>query len=226
MRKFALILGLVAGVVASAPNVQAATIGVPYNLSQSIFSPGLGNALAGTVTGTITIQYQGSGLFTLSHGPITLVSGVTNTITNILLPGAFNLTGNNNSLVVGNGNLASNGALTFMATRTNVGGFIHCYDLTPFGCSIFVKFPSTLMLPQTGGIGIQAAAGNLGLTQPPLTFMATGMNVGGNATNNTWTFSEVGPRYIVPEPATGTLVGLGMLGLAIAGGSLKARRRN
>jgi hypothetical protein len=32
-----------------------------------------------------------------------------------------------------------------------------------------------------------------------------------------WTFTEIG-RQIVPEPATGTLVGLGVLGLAIAGG--------
>ncbi len=226
MRKFALILGLAAGVMASAPNVQAAIINVPYSWTGSIFSAGLGGALVGTITGTAAINYQGSGLATLSHGPISLVSGAHTTVTNILLPGAFNLTGLNTSSVVGSGTLASNGALTLMATRTNTGGFVHCYDLTPLGCAIFVMFPATLMLPQTGSVGLQAVAANLGTGQPPLTFTLMGGNVGGNQSTTTWTFSEIGPRTIVPEPATGTLVGLGMLGLAMAGGSLKARRRN
>lgn len=225
MRKFALILGLVVGVVASAPNVQAATISVSYNMTGSIFSPGLGGALAGTIVGTQDILYQGSGLTTLSHGPIVLVNGAQNTLTNILLPGAFNLTGLNNSTTSGSGNLASNGAVTMMTTKTQTGGYVHCFDLTAGGCAIFVMFPATVMLPQTGGISNQALAGNLGLGQPPATFTVMGGNVGGNATTTSWTFSEIpGSRFIVPEPATGTLVGLGMLGLAMAGGHLKRRR--
>ncbi len=225
MRKFALILGLVAGVVASAPNVQAATISVSYNVVGSIYSTGLGGALAGSFTGLQDILYDGSGLSTLSHGPIVLVNGSQSIFTNILLPGAFNLTGANTSNASGPGNLFSNGVVTMMTTKVNTGGFVHCYDLTPSGCAIFVMFPASLMLPQTGGISNQALAGNLGLGQPPATFAVAGPNFGGNATTSSWTFSEIpGSRYIVPEPATGTLVGLGMLGLAMAGGSLKRRR--
>jgi hypothetical protein len=225
MRKFALALGLAAGVIAQAAVVHAIPVNVTYGLTIVTRSPALGNAVVGNSTGVGVIQYNGAGLSTLSHGPINLISSNVNSITSTILPGAFNLTGLNAVVANGPGNLASNGAITLAVTSTVTSGYIHCNDLTALGCAIFVMFPATVMLPQTGGVRAIAGAGNLVFSagQPPGSFTMMFNNVGGSATNSVWTFSEVA-RQIVPEPATGTLVGLGVLGLAAAGGRKRMRK--
>lgn len=225
MHRYSMVLALLFSVAAPIRSARAATIAVPYSVTGSIYSTDLGGALAGSFNAIQTIYYQGSGLLTLTHGPIQLVSGSQSVLTNILVLGAFNLTGMNTTSVTGFGSLASNGIATMMVARINTGGYIHCFDLTALGCQVFVMFPASVMLPQTGSVSFQLLAGSLGVGQPPLNFTVLGGNVGGSATTTTWTFSEIAGRHIVPEPTTGSLVSLGMLGLAMIVKSKKARVR-
>lgn len=224
MRDLFLILALITGVVASAADSRAATISVEYNLSGSIYG-GPGPNLAQTFSGTARIHYQGVGLATLSHGPIQLVSAPHAAISNIALPGVFNLTVMAALTGAGPGSLASNGALTLMVTKQVQAGFAHCFDLSPLGCQTYVMLGASIMLPLTGGVSnTNLSLGSLAAGQPPATFTLLGRNVGGSTTISNWTFSEIaGSRTIVPEPGTGTLVVLGLLGLVIAASGQKAR---
>ena len=98
-------LGIVAGVLVSARNGQAATISVDYTLSGQVLQHD--TSLVAPFTGSATIQYQGVGLATLSPGPVQLSSGAQSILFNFVFPGAWNLTGTNSQALTGSGNLCA-----------------------------------------------------------------------------------------------------------------------
>lgn len=113
-----------------------------------------------------------------------------------------------------------------MLQRVTTAGYVHCLDLTPLGCQTFVMLPASVRFPQTRNVSnVALVLKNPGLGQPPITLSFSAMNVGGNATYGTWTFSKIaGSRRT--EPETGGLVALGLLGLAVAAQALKTPRRS
>ena len=220
------LLVLAAGVALGAQGAAAAIIEVQYNLSGRILQPSFGTVVA-TFSGSepARLWYRGAGLLTISHGPLNLAPAPHTVITNVVLPGVWNLTGMSVRGAEGTGELASNGVLTLQVSNQTHAGFVHCFDLTPLGCQTFAMLGASLMIPLTGSLSRVALVGNFGSGQPPATFTLDGNNVGGASTLSTWTFSEIpGSRTIVPEPASGGLLGLGLLGLALAGARLRARR--
>ena len=218
------LLVLAAGVALGAQGAAAAIIEVQYDLSGRVFE--LGNqTLVATFSSTepARLQFQGAGLFTISQGPIELISARYRRSSNVVLPGVFQITGIVDLFAAGSGGLASNGALTLMVGSEITAGFAHCFDLAPGGCASFVMQPASVRLPQTGRIfSHRLIRTALVQGQPPATLTFAG---GGAGSTSIWTFSEIpGSRTIVPEPASGGLLGLGLLGLALAGARLRARR--
>ncbi len=225
VRTIPVTLGVVVGVVVPGLNGQAATIAVDYTLAGQILQQN--TSFVAPFVGTATIQYQGAGLATLSPGPVQLLSGSQSILFDFVFTGAWNLTGTSSQALTGSGNLAPNGALTLLVQRVVTSGHAHCLDLTPQGCQSFLMLPASTPLPLTGNSSsVALALQNPGVGQPPATLEFVGSSVSCCSTFGPWTFSEIlGSRRIVPEPSTAALVGLGLLGLAMARATLETRRR-
>ena len=205
---------------------------VDYMVSGNINDDDLGQFL--NFTGTATLEYQAAGPNDVQAGPVHLVGLSESAVVNFSSPGIARLTGTAqiNAAASQSGSLffpgggQPNGALLLGTLIGQSVGFIHCFEFTPGFCAFAELTNSTRVTFNTmvatifnlvGTAGNQITAG-LFNAQHTLTFA----NVTADGTITT-VFTEV-TRTFIPEPATGSLVALGLVGLGAAG-SWRSRRR-
>ncbi len=184
--------------------------------------------------GTSTLEYQAAGLNDVQAGPVHLVGLSESGVANFSSPGIVRLTGEaqfdaaasqSGSLLFPGGG-QPNGALLLGTLIGNLTGFTHCIDLTAGACAfggLQNSIPETFNTMTTTIYNLIGTAGNpitAGLfnAQHTLTFA----NVTASGTITT-IFTEV-TRTFIPEPATGSLVALGLVGFGAAA-SWRSRRR-
>jgi hypothetical protein len=223
-------IGLVALLVGSAP-AHAVPVNVTYNMNYSYVSPAAGvPVLYGP--GTLTVQFSnGTSGAHVGAGALHVVSGsamLNNTFS--LFGGAIAFTGMQHILFGGSGmGAVTGGGLFNLATVGHIAsGMVHCgggaCGLAGFVTSANVNLTSGLRTLNLNNI----ANALLGFPSVgPQNFVAQGT---GGATPNmgvfqvTVTGQEVS-RGVVPEPGTGSLLGLGLAGLGIATTTWRRVRR-
>lgn len=222
-------LGLLATPAAAVP------VDVTYDItSLSITSPGLGGAQTlGLVPGSGTIKVRfasGTAGGHVSAGALHVVSGafqLTNTFTSTILGNPISFSGFQDLTIPGSGggNVTAAGAFTLGTVAHIASGFVHCGGAI---CPL-AGFSSSVVQPATSGLrplnitaGIIAGFPSLG----PQIFNGAGNagTGGGQPLILSITGQEIS-RTVVPEPGTGLLVGLGLVGLGITGSAFGARRR-
>jgi len=221
----------VAALVAVAP-ARALPVSVTYNMQYSFFSPAAGKVVL-QGPGTLTVQFSnGTAGGHVSAGALHVVSGtamLTNNFT--VLGGAIVFTGGQSDVFLGSGmgNVTAGGLFNLATVGHIASGFIHCGGAGFCGLAGFVTSVNNMLTsgPRTlnlnNPLNMLAGFPSLG----PQTFMALGT---GGMTPQGGVFSamangqEIG-RQVVPEPTTGMLFGLGLVGFGIAASALRARAR-
>jgi hypothetical protein len=234
-------LALVVALGFGVGQASAATLEISYDLETTYTLQGVGT-LGPASTGSMTIAYSatgggaasqtyspGGGAANPLHGPIHLslanlpplfvnVTIAGDTITGTLLP-------TNTGLVSLGGSLMSTGALTIGPINIWDLGSLHCLGATCTALGFIAQ-----SVPQMFTIG-QAA---LVLSFPNAATPGSNLNLGFSGSANVGslfgynviaqtTGQEVG-RHFTPEPGTVSLLGLGLLGLGVAGAASRARR--
>jgi hypothetical protein len=229
MRKAVSVLGLLV-LMALAPVAKAVPVEVTYSVSTVVNLPILALQL-GTLTGTSTIRYNGTGLNT-TNGPLGGFVGA-GRIQSLAVAGPLNF----QVLALGTGTLTGfvgvsagpsvNGALMGLGGPLQLPlggtatGFIHCtgavcaHPLLALPVSINIPISLVFQTVLSDATAFPTGPGALTLVGGFGTF-------GGVPLTATSTLTEIS-RTAVPEPGTAALVWLGLVGMA--GMRWRARRQ-
>jgi hypothetical protein len=203
----------------AAPSARAGTITVDFDLTSSTVAL-LGGILNIPPDGSITaasaqVTVQGSNLTSPSAGAAQLsnlmvMATINGTVgSSVLLTGTFSGT----QLGGGAGSLSGGLANLIVATLTlNVNGLVNCFGGL---CGALGTFPisavnSVSVLTGFGSMGI----GGLGTLGAATLNGLLPLTIGGNTMALSLVGQEVNRTFVIPEPNTFALVGLGVLGLA------------
>jgi len=221
-------IGAAAVLVPFAP-ARAVPVNVTYSMTYNYFAPAVNtNVLYGT--GTLTVEFaNGTTGGHVAAGPLHIASGtamLNNTFTAIVLGNPIAFTGMQlDTFVSGLGTVTAGGMFSLMSVGHVASGMIHC---TGALCGL-AGFPASQQIPLTSQARVLNFAGVLAgfPSVGPQSFAGAGqgaMTPQGGFEAITVTGQEVG-RQVVPEPGTGSLLGLGLAALGIAVTTWRTRAR-
>jgi hypothetical protein len=220
------VLSVVLFVLGMAPAAQAVPVEVNYSVSSTLTLPALALTL-GTLTGSSTIRYVGTGLNTTNGpaggfaapariqsfnaaGPLAFAVGTASFTGSVAAAAPAQV----------NGALASAGGALTLPLAGSASGSIHCTGALCAG----VGLPASVPVPISLVFNTVLSDASAVPTGPgALTLVGALGTFAGFTIIATTTLTEIS-RTVVPEPGTASLVWLGLTGLAGARWHLRRRR--
>lgn len=196
---------------------------IEYGVSGSNFIPDVGQTIP--ITGSATLEYQAFAADDVQEGPVHVLGVTQSSSFDFTVTGAVRLTGatqvtalpSQSGALLFPGAVQPNGALLLGTLIASAMGTVHCFG---FACGQ-AGLPNSSPVVTSGQtstvanlIGTPNSPINATLLNGPHTFTFTG--TGPMGTIGTTILSEV-TRTFIPEPTSGSLLVLGLLGLAVSG---------
>ncbi len=231
LRSLAFACGLALAVMTGG-TAKAVGVGITYDVTIDINIPALGGVTAFSGPATIVVNFAAATPGShASPGPLHVLGGSGLLIGNLAVGTAL-ITGSVPILIApsGTGFVGGAGAFTLNpAAAALPGAFVHCSNTgAGAACSTtLINLPASVSVPVSGLPFPFALSGTLGgfPSVGPQTIVAQG-DAGtflGVPLTATVTGVEVARDHSIPEPTSGAMLGLGLLGALIAGRAVRRR---